>query len=236
MVRGIIARIGRLIKIRAVEDLCVAYQVLAMAHFAAGDRISCIRAMESAHAQGHLNVNGFANFLVYYGNWGDAEKCLELCKLINENFKDSKTALRAAVSFASMFCARQLTNELFEALSNISINDPIDETHGLIKRMFSRTEARMEELKFREEDVRARLETAVNFLRENYIEVQRINAVTLHDGSFMYQLFIQQGTQECSELNFGIAENLCVNFEDTGIELFSVVCRPLNTYQEVMSG
>ncbi len=228
-IRGIIARVTRLLGISAIEA-SDAYQTLAMAHFANGSPSDCINAIEITKNAKGLNSQSYANFLVYFGNFGRSHPSLELCRRILDTFGDEKSALQSAFNFSSMFCDFELAAEIVTRINHLSTNDPEDPELEMVKIMKARTENRMQALQMKGEEVRDRLETAVELLEERGTPVVRINTSTLHDGSFMYHLYVARDMHSCSELNFDVAEKLCSKFEDPGTELFSIVCRPLTTF------
>lgn len=228
-IRGIIARVTRLLSIRVI-DSNDAYQTLAMAHFANGSPRDCINAIENVKNADGLHSENYANFLLYFGNFGHSHSCLELCRLVLDSIGDEKGALKSALSFSSMFCDFELYAKLVDRIDNLSINDPEDPELAMVKIMKARTEKRMQALQIKGEEVRDRLATVIDLLEEQGSPVVRINASTLHDGSFMYHLYVARDMDSCSELNFDVAEKLCSEFDDPGSELFSVVCRPLTTF------
>lgn len=231
VIRSAIVRTNRLLDLGKV-DACDAYQVLAMAHFADGNRIECFKCLENALESGSVSATGLSNFVVYYSNFGEIQKCLTLAREVVSRFPDDKDALKNSLTFISMYRDINVATRVLAQLDKLSINDEPSESLELKRNATEKSGIAMQKFHMSDVQIQERLKFAIDTLRARHIEVQRINANTLRDGTFMYHLYLDEQLDECSELNFVVAESLCEKFSEPGGDLFNIVCRPFSTFAD----
>ncbi|SDF80045.1 MULTISPECIES: M48 family metallopeptidase [unclassified Duganella] len=87
-----------------------------------------------------------------------------------------------------------------------------------------------EELHFTQEDILARLLVSRRAVRDFGYEVRHQRRKSFASGEFITRYYIKANHEQCAECNLYIYDELNKNFENTGLELFSIVCHPVEMY------
>jgi hypothetical protein len=221
------------------------YMLLGMLAALRGDRIAAEKAVDNSIALAPGNPTVLENGLTVYSSFGTVRKTIPLLHDICARFPDNKSILGHAVikSFGVLqfsFCL-----ELLNRLEKLRINDQLLQNSELAEALEYRglvpgCLAAAKEHDFTDIDLADRLETAVAAVRANLFEVARTSSLILSDYSFVHQFHIRADHATCADINFHIAGALSERYADTGIELFSIVCRPLedftNLVPEIVTG
>jgi hypothetical protein len=229
-IRGIVARTKRLLNNRKV-DAVEGWMVLALAEFIRGDREQCTKNAALALGTSQQNASVYQNAMMYFAHFGMAQDARKLAGDVLNLFPDNKSALSTALTFTSLYKNIRLADAIMTRLDQLSVNDSHDNHMARIRKDILLSVPAITKSGLSEDDISNRIESAVAALREYGKEVRRINVRTLQDGTFMIFLYVEAAIEESSELNFTIADRLCLDFEDTGVDLFTVVCRPLKHFE-----
>lgn len=228
-IRGIVARTARLLNNRKV-DAVEGWMVLALAEFIRGDRERCTKNAVLALGKSRQNASVYQNAIMYFSHFGMARDARKLAGDVLNLFPDNKSALSTALTFASLYKNMHLAHAIMARLDRLSVNDSHDNNMARIRKDILLSVPAITKSGLSEDDISNRIESAVAAIRGCEKEVRRISVQTLYDGTFMIHLYVDSVIEECSEMSFTIADRLCLDFEDTGIDLFSVLCRPLRHF------
>ncbi|MFL6672908.1 MAG: hypothetical protein ACJ8LG_06430 [Massilia sp.] len=226
--RQIEARISRLVKLGAGQDP-TCDMILSMVAFGLGDREQAEKwarsAVSNPAAAGKVVLLNVGNV---FANVGDADDLVEVLSVARSRYPNDKKASMFAYTLYNraglIFSAAQAFDRYADLIApEHKMAAPQYQQH--LKECQLATENG-----FTEADISARVSTAVGAVRNSGLEVLRQTRQPLDDGSFIQHFYVDADVSRCADLNFDIADTLCDNYEKTGAEFFSILCRPLTHY------
>lgn len=170
------------------------------------------------------------NGLSVYARFCCVQEQIDLMHVICDSFPDNKKILRCAIMHAHDVLQFSFAREILAKFDKLAINDSASSYPT--KPHFMLTLQAAESFGMSDKDLADRLSTAVAAVRNFGNEVRQTTSLTLDDGSIMLHLHIDADYRQCAEANFAIADALVENFEDTAVELVSIICLPMNVVSE----
>lgn len=226
--RQIEVRVSRLAKLGPAQDPTCA-MILAMVAFALGKRIEAEQWVQAAVANpilvGKVVLLNAANVLA---SMGTNERAVQLLKIAQDRYPNDRNVLMFAYKIYDKAGLCFSAAQAFDKYADL-----IAPEHKLAAPQYHQhqNECRLAiQEGFAEADISARLSTAIDAVRNSGAEVLRQARQPLSDGSFIQHFYVDADVSRCADLNFDIADALSNEYEKTGVELFSVLCRPLAHY------
>jgi hypothetical protein len=206
------------------------HMVLGLVAMMQKDRAKCEKAVKNAIILAPRDSAVLMNGITCLTSMGNTRDAVALIKRMCDQFPDDKEILSYAIIQSHHVLQLSYACTLLCKFDKLAINDPVDLIR--VRKPLLRAHETAEAYGMPESELLNRLETAIESVRARGLEVERSSSLTLHDGTFHYQLHIDADSTACAETNFHIADALVEKYEDTGIEFFSVVCRPLADFNE----
>lgn len=205
------------------------HMIFGIIWFLMGDRRKCESAWRNSFLLGPGDPIVMMNGMVALTCIGNLSEAIVAINAAVERFPDNKRVLACATMQALQALQFSLGMNLMLEYDKLAINDHTDQIAAPRKQLMLIKES-AETYGMTEAQMLERLETAVESVRRSGFEVRRTSTMGLHDGTFIYNLYLSADSPTCAETNFHIAESLIEKFDDTGIDLFSIVCRPLSDF------
>lgn len=166
------------------------------------------------------------NYAVICSSFGSLREANSAVYDLASKFSDRKSAIRCAI--IQSFNALQVTKSTFyiEAYLKLVIN----ECDNLPEALFEAVKLLKHSLadnKVSEDHLLDLLETAVQSVRRSGREILFTNSMQLRNGTTMYYLYLDADMETCTQADWLIADALVEQYEDTGMEYLSIMCRPL---------
>ncbi|MFS2113318.1 tetratricopeptide repeat protein [Herbaspirillum frisingense] len=226
---GMRVRTTRLLNLDKINPI-LGYTVLAYIAYLLGDRRECMAMLEKAFSFGTAGNFWYLCALKYHRHMGMPREGMKLAREVLRLFPDDLDALYQAAIFSTAFAEINLSKAFMAQIDKLSVNGKLDRIKSLQK-VSELTSSRIARLRVSEDYVIVRLESAIGAVRNAGYEIRRLDQLTLNDGTFITRLYVDATIEQCSFLNFTIAEKLISEFEDSGIDLFSVTCLPLDYFE-----
>ncbi|MGF6116709.1 hypothetical protein ABIE30_000623 [Janthinobacterium lividum] len=224
--------IEQLFKIKAIDP--AQYQMLfAILKYNDKKRIPAIDHARSAIALAPRSYPVLATCIAVFCGFGCVLDVISLIHRLLEISPDSKKNLRNLIGCAQDTMQLKLANSLQERYEKLAINDDIDNTNSPVDKWLSLSLAYSRNTNIADDFYAERLIAAVGAIRNSNFEVLRTTSLILEDGTVSLHYHIDASPKECSQVNFAIADALVEKFDDTGIEHFSIVSRPLTDLHEI---
>lgn len=218
-------RIRRLLTTTDVEP-AMCYVGLGLVGMLRGDVELTLSAANNAIALSPRNPVVVSMAITTLGNIGNLRDALVIISKFADKFLDDKDFLYCAVIHAMQSLNFSMANDLLSRFELLAVND-IHDKLKITRVSLVRTLNALMAQKFTEDELLERGETAIDTLRRRGFIVRTTSILTLHDGSFLYQLYVEGDRAQCASMNFSIAESLIEKFDNTASELMSIICRPI---------
>lgn len=205
------------------------YMALAMTAFLDGNRPECEAALHNAIALAPKDQTNIRNAVGCLGGFGSVKEAFDLIYSKCSLFPDDKNFLRCAIMQAQQSLQFEHVPGLVQKYQKLSVNDPYDNAAQLAKSTLAMKKA-AEECGLNDAEMLSRLQTAIDVVRKKGVEIRQTATQVLHDGTFIYNLYVNKDRSECAAINFDIADALVDKYEDTGIDIFSIICLPRTDY------
>lgn len=207
------------------------HMIFGIIGFLSGDRKKCESGSRNACLLAPGDATVLMNCMLTFTCIGNFSESIAAINAALVRFPDNKQVLACAIMQALQSLQYTLGASIMAQYDKLAINDAIDHLADL-RTPFMLLKKTAESYGMADAQMLERLETAVQTVREHGFEVRRTATTTLHDGSCIYNLFLRADSQTCADTNFHIAESLVEKFDDTGINLFSIVCRPIADFSD----
>lgn len=196
------------------------------------DRVEAVAAVKNALQLAPRDPIAQANALSVFSTFCCVRDAVSLMELMFEQLPDNKSALRDIILHASELMQYQLAARALARYDNISMNTSAEASERRINLI---SELKMaKEYDFKDEDLAALIETAVDAVRARGREVYRNSRTKLRNNTSILYLHVDADPLACAHLNFDIADALVEKFEDTKADVLTIMCRPLNDIQDMV--
>lgn len=221
----------RLLDTRAAPESDCA-MLLFLVAFALGDRAESDKWISYCESHSFFDPATIQNQVVVLTGFGNLEKALNLIDRMVELYPDNKQILYRAIMESQCVLSLDRAIRYVKKYQLLSTNDLIPMNPKVIDTIENSAQ-QARKYGFADEDLIARLAVSIEAIRGSGFEVVRQARNILRDGSFVSQLFIDADARSCADLTFTVADALVESFQDPGIEVLSIICRPLSDYKHV---
>lgn len=206
-------------------DLATCQMGIAMTSFGLGDHAEALRLAINASTIGPYEVHVVMNGLALFINMGEFELARKAAVEASKRFPGDLEPILAASLVLSESLDFGAAVECMDQALKLLPAEPMLSALNQRMKFLQDMAAESAVLRLTSGDWQDRATCAVAVLREaghklywTELSGQRLGAVSL-------QFFVDASAEECSTLNFSIADALTQKFEETGVDLLTMVAR-----------
>ena len=214
---------------KKLSDPTVCYMTLALISFNLGSTDDAMHFFNNAillRPNDQILLQNYVNIAFSSGRIKDANKVT--VELVNK-FPGSKTCLKCAT--LQSVCTLQVSDyfKYVEQYLKLMVNEETNISSALNASMLllKRT---MEDRSIPQQHLIELLETAAKAVLDKGVEILNSTGLILTDGTGIHYFYLNKTMEECSKLDWVIADALVENFDDSGMDYLSIACRPIDHF------
>lgn len=224
--------IEQLFKIHAI-DPAQYHMLLALLKFNEKKRLGAIDHARSAIKLAPKSYSVLGTCMAVFNSLGCISDVVSLLPRLLEAAPDTKENLKNILITAQDTLQLNFANDLQERYLKLTINDGVDNSGLPIDKWLSLSLAYSRKTNIPDDFYAERLIAATNAISKSNFDILRVTSLIFEDGTVSLYYYIDASPKECARINFAIADALVEQFEDTGIDHFSVTSRPLTDIPEI---